>query len=355
MSDNLFQEGGPHHVRRIGADRYEMRVSIPPDEQGLVARECPNEDCSPAYFKIKPGTGVTEKAEGAYCPYCRYKGAPMDFATKEQLRYAKDVLAGEAQRAVGGLLKKALGLGPSGRKKYGAGLMSVEVSVKGGQSGYVRPPLEEELRRDVTCPQCGLVHSVFGIAIWCPDCGRDLFLTHIETEYGIVKTMLADVDRRREGLGARVAARDIENALEDTVSIFEATLRAVTLRYLKAQGATSEAIDEIARKKIGNGFQSIGRAGDIALDLMHVELYKGRGSEEIDRLKATFEKRHPITHNLGVVDRKYLERVATAEQEGRDIRVTVGEVNDAIGECMGIISGLYRALFSGEGGSLSPQ
>jgi hypothetical protein len=40
----------------------------------------------------------------------------------------------------------------------------------------------------------------------------------------------------------------------------------------------------------------------------------------------TFEKRHPITHNLGVIDRKYLERMRSAEHEGREVMVTPDEI-----------------------------
>jgi len=43
--------------------------------------------------------------------------------------------------------------------------------------------------------------------------------------------MLADIPRRRENLGRRIAAKDRKNCLEDTVSIFEAVLRALVRRY----------------------------------------------------------------------------------------------------------------------------
>ena len=48
---------------------------------------------------------------------------------------------------------------------------------------------------------------------------------------------------------------------------------------------------------------------------------------------------HPIAHNLGVIDRKYLERARENEQEGREIRITANEietllsrVEDAVGQ-----------------------
>ncbi len=59
MSD-LFMPGGPHNIKRTGPDQYSMSISLPKDTDGMHARECPSEVCSPAYFKVKPGTGITQ-------------------------------------------------------------------------------------------------------------------------------------------------------------------------------------------------------------------------------------------------------------------------------------------------------
>jgi hypothetical protein len=39
----------------------------------------------------------------------------------------------------------------------------------------------------------------------------------------------------QEKLGPRIAGRDIENALEDTVSVFEAVMKIITRKYLQKQ------------------------------------------------------------------------------------------------------------------------
>ena len=52
--------------------------------------------------------------------------------------------------------------------------------------------------------------------------------------------------------------------------------------------------------------------------------------EILEEARTVFEKRHPITHNLGVIDRKYLERVRSGELEGREVRITPWEVEQAI-------------------------
>lgn len=94
----LFQPGGDLGVQDLGGDRYRMNISVPRDLDGRMARECPDADCSPGYFKVKPGTGITGRQLQAYCPYCRHAAEPNDFATEEQQRYAKDLVMREVPR-----------------------------------------------------------------------------------------------------------------------------------------------------------------------------------------------------------------------------------------------------------------
>ena len=59
-----------------------------------------------------------------------------------------------------------------------------------------------------------------------------------------------------------------------------------------------------------------------------------------------FEKRHPIAHDLGVIDRKYLERARENEQEGREIRITLSEIETLLNEIKEAISQIGDAVFS---------
>jgi len=344
MDSELLKEGGPHNIKRVGPSKYQMNVKLPTDADGLTARECPSSDCSPAYFKVKPGTGITSEQVSAYCPYCGRKGDPSDFHTKAQIEYAKDILAREATDGIERELKSALGIGPFGSRRIGDGLFSLEISLKPGFKPPIRRPHEEVLRRDVVCSHCGHVHAVFGIATWCANCGTDIFLEHVGKEFEVVKLILADVENRAERLGARVAARDVENALEDTLSIFEAVLRAMTKRRL-LQSKPAEEVDQILNKTIANRYQNVTVAADLALKYLDVTLFESLTKDELAFLSNTFEKRHPITHNLGVVDRKYLERVQSGELEGREIRVNAEEVVQAVELSMRVLANVYSKVF----------
>ncbi|MHB8697734.1 MAG: hypothetical protein ACYC9J_06810 [Sulfuricaulis sp.] len=61
----------------------------------------------------------------------------------------------------------------------------------------------------------------------------------------------------------------------------------------------------------------------------------------------TFEKRHPITHNLGVVDKKYMQCARTAENEGKEVLVAETEVQAALDSVLALSGYVHGLLFSG--------
>jgi hypothetical protein len=348
MSNELFREGGPYKIKKIGRDQYSMNIQIPEDADGRIARECPENNCSPGYFKVKSGTGITENHKEAFCPYCRHSDEPNNFSTKEQLRYAKDIAMQEAHKSINNMIEDALGLGPSKKKKYDGGFLSFEISYKPDSLPHVRKPFEDILKRDIICPHCGLDHSVFGLATWCADCGNDIFITHVKAEFRVIELMLEDSERREKDLGARVAAKDIENAIEDTVSVFEAVLRIQIRRHLVNKGLPNDEIDSIFKRKIGNKFQNLEIASKLVKEFAEVDLFQEVDSTKYNFLNETFQKRHPITHNLGIVDKKFLEQVMSGGLEGRDIRVTEAEIKKAIELSINILSSLHQRLFNRE-------
>ena len=248
MNRRLFPNGGPLNAKYLGNSQYNLSITIPTDQEGRLARECPSEGCSPGYFKVRPGTGVTGQ-EVAYCPYCRQQAACNDFATKEQARYAKDLVMREAHNGVRGMMRDALGLGASGRRSFGGGLISFELRDDSRPLPPVRRPFDDEVRRDVVCSHCTLDQTVFGLATWCADCGQDIFLIHVAAELDVTRRMMGDVGRREELLGKRVASKDLENCLEDLVTIFEAAVKAMVRRALALRGESSEQIQAASKDR----------------------------------------------------------------------------------------------------------
>lgn len=347
MGDELFNEGGPYKIRRTAPNQHSLQIPIPIGEDQLLARECPREGCSPAYFKVKPRTSLSGEVE-IFCPYCRLKAPSNRFFSQGQLDYAKKITIREVQKNMGDFVKKAFGLGPSGRKAMGGGFLKMEMKYKSAPVSVVHRPVEEELRRDIVCPECTLNHSVYGLALWCPDCGKDIFLAHVGAEIQAVLLMLGDFERRQHQFGSRVAARDIENALEDVVSIFEAVLKAIIKRHMLGRGQKQVEVDEFFAKKVGTRFQNVALAAELCQRELGLDVLEGLPELEVETLKATFEKRHPITHNLGIIDSKYLKKARAGELEGRDVRVAASDVQAALDIALRVLAGTYRRIFPGD-------
>jgi hypothetical protein len=242
-------------------------------------------------------------------------------------------------------MRDALGLGSGGKKRLVDGLISVDIEIKqSSPPPHVSKPYEDVLRRDLVCPHCTLDHSIYGFGIWCPDCGRDIFTTHVREEIRVIEAIVGDVERRKKELGPRVAARDLENALEDLVSAFEATLKFEIRRYRKTRGDNNDRIDA-AMKKIGSRLQSVPNAATTIPELCDgISLFPAN-SADVSMLDRVFQKRHPIAHNLGVVDRKYIERVRSGEVEGTEVRVWKEEILETAQISYAVLSEFHGKLF----------
>ena len=73
-----------------------MRFKLSTDVDGFLGRQCTNDSCK-KYFKIKPGTGLTQQTQ-AFCPYCGHPDEPGDFLTDDQkaLRWDRVIIAGSS-------------------------------------------------------------------------------------------------------------------------------------------------------------------------------------------------------------------------------------------------------------------
>jgi len=341
MRRTIIRSEGALQVQPEGEHRYRISVSVPGNDAGRVARKCPDPTCLPGSFTVKPGTGQPEPRAVTYCPYCRHAGDAQLFATTEQMRYAKDLLMRQVQHNVDDMIRDALKLDAQGKRKLGGGMLSMQLSFKPAAVPPVQLPVEEDIRRDVACPACGLDHTVFGMANWCSDCGSPMFLTHVASELDVLRGILGDLDRRRETLGWKAAARDLGNCLEDAVSVFEAAMKAMTRRHLMASGLNVSEVQS-RLKKIGNAFQSVDRTADVLREQLGVAALP---SAPWPQLKAAFEKRHPITHNLGVVDQKYLDRTQGSEREGHELSVSSREVHTLLDDTQTALKAVHDRLF----------
>ena len=319
---DLFRSSGPLKVTGRSGDAYDLNISIPLDKDGMMGRRCPNEECVPRYFKLKPGTGITGQPDlQTTCPYCRTSKDPGAFHTPEQIKYAKGLVERQAVDYVNRELERAIG---GRRRVIDGGLLSISMELKPARLPNVRRPIEESLRRDLICPECTLHYAVFGLSEWCPDCGNNNFLVHIQQEADLIRKSLQDHERRKEHAGVRVAARDLENAVEDVVSLFEASMKFLYSKEVFRRYPPEER-DRLLRTR-RNMFQRLGETRDRLRKDLDIELAALAESDEFKLADGFFERRHVIAHNLGVVDQRFAEKLKAYHLLGKDIEVMPEDV-----------------------------
>jgi hypothetical protein len=140
-----------NNLRRLGD---QLSISIQPDEDGYLGRECPVEACM-GYFKITLGTGVQGPAP-CHCPYCGHSGESKTFFTQAQIEYINSVVS----RGVADAIHKDL-----------KSMEGVSLKVKRGTPLPIKYYREQKVETEVICENCTLRYAIFGVFGWCPDCG----------------------------------------------------------------------------------------------------------------------------------------------------------------------------------------
>ena len=274
------------HLERLGS---QFSISITPDEEGFIGRECPVAECE-SYFKLQPGTGLTGKDLPIHCPYCGHEAGQNKFFTKAQIEYAKSIVISQV---TGALLKDLKTLEFNHRPSGGFGIgISMKVT---GQPTPVRHYREKQLETEVVCDTCTLRYMIYGVFGFCPDCGTHNSLQILGKNLELVDKMLA-VAEAQESAVAQVL---IENALEDCVSSFDGFGRE-TCRVFSSRAATPAKAAEIR-------FQNIASARQRVREQFGVDFAGDFSDSEWTLVIRCFHKRHLLAHKMGVVDEEYIQ------------------------------------------------
>ena len=301
---------------------------LPADDDGFTGRECPNSDCE-GYFKIVFGTGLDGDDLPCHCPYCGHTDQHDQFFTQRQIKYIESVVTREFADALHNELKGLeFEVKPEG--DFGIGL---SVKVERGPSVPIHHYREEELETDLICKVCTLRYSVYGVFAYCPDCGQHNSLQILETNLAVIDKMVALARK----VDSEISERLIENALEDCVSSFDGFGREL------CRVNADKALDPKLVSRFS--FQNLSNARDRVLEQFRFDL-AGSVSQETWREAATlFQKRHLVTHKMGVVDQGYVSRSGDSGAViGRKIVVTPDEVR-SLADSIGDIARGFSRLF----------
>lgn len=312
------------NLRNLGS---QFSISLPPDDEGLIGRECPVAECE-GYFKVQPGTGLKGESLPCHCPYCGQGAGSDKFFTKAQLEYARSVVMREV---TGALLKdlKTLEFNHRPRGAFGIGI-SMRVT---GQPTAIRRYRESKLETEVVCDQCTLRYTIFGVFGFCPDCGVHNSLQILNKNLELVQKLLVIAETQE----AEVIQHLVENALEDCVSAFDGFGRE-TCRVFAEKAAISEKATEIR-------FQNITAARARVKEQFSVDFAAKTAHEDWKHIMQAFQKRHLLAHKMGVVDEDYLSATGDSPSLlGRKVSITAEEVRELVVRLQNLGAELFRSL-----------
>jgi hypothetical protein len=286
-------------------------VSIEPDEDGYLGRECPN--CE-KYFNIKGGTGIPD-VPACHCPYCNHAGDHNTFWTKEQIGYAQSVALNEVSRHLLGEMKKLE------RRPDRNAVVSIGITVKGEPTPIVHYS-KRELEEQVTCASCTLQYTIYGAFGYCPDCG-----VHNSQQIACANF---DLSLRLLDLAATadavVRAKLIENALEDVVSAFD--------------GFGREHCAGLPSKL---SFQNIVAARSKLQKEAGIDIASGLALGEWDFVCEQFQKRRLLAHKMGIIDDEFVRKTGSSFVVGRKVPIDEAEVRRLVE----ILKTVVKTLYSG--------
>jgi hypothetical protein len=353
-------------------------ITIPPDDDGMVGCQCPQESCRPRYFKISslssaaqassdgsaeaqvspeieggaPSVHVEEEdARGAnvldqdelaveqkdeavtevyattnsdilHCPYCGHAADRQKFFTPEQREYAESLVLREITGMFHQQLKQLE------KRPDPHAFLSIGISVRTGALPQIATYEENRLKQHVVCPHCKANYAVYGVSFTCPRCGGGTLLWHLESTAHEIRVFLELPDDILVRLDARSQEKLIENAVEDVVSFWEGYLKALYRKAIRDRYEPEKASQ--LERQIGTVFQRLpGSTERFAKDL-GIDLLTNVAPDDTELLTRVFNKRHVLTHNLGLVDEKFLTQTHLDQQVGQEIEVTREETVRAL-------------------------
>ena len=288
-----------------------IRVSMPVDENGLAGRECPNPNCL-GYFKIKFGTGLKEDNLPCHCPYCGHIAGPDQFWTQEQIEYARSIMKNEVTKALQADTQK---WDRELRQSTKNSFIKLSMDFK-GHSQPIQYFREKQLETSIICENCTLEYAIYGVFAFCPDCGVHNSYQILGKNFELVEKeiMLAENTEDKE-----LSQILIEDALENAISSFDGFGRSICNAFSKI--STNPAQTQNV------SFQNIKNARNRVIDLFGFDFADGLDLDKWNMTIRCFQKRHLLTHKIGVIDQEYLEKVKDPDAVlGRKILVRQDEV-----------------------------
>lgn len=181
------------------------------------------------------------------------------------------------------------------------------------------PKQKEMLATHVDCQTCGANFTVYQAFESCPAC-KD------EQNHVIFKKNLELVGKQLElaqTITTELHTLLVENSLEDLVSSFDGFARRLTDKS-KNKASKPDKVGYLS-------FQNLKKARKDVKQLFGFDLSTPLNQERWYSANDSFQKRHLLTHNLGLVDEAYIEKSKNKSVViGERIKIDTFEINALI-------------------------
>lgn len=300
-----------------------VSVSINPDEEGFIGRECPK--CE-EYFKVKPGTGLSIQYN--ICPYCYYKCSNNKFFTKEQIEYAKSVA-----------IKKVVG---PVFDNFHRSLKKLETSTRGGfiqikvrTTGNlfkIQHYQEKILETNVTCDSCGLMFSIYGVFSNCPDCGKLNAKVIFEKSMEVLRNKL----KLSEDSSVELPLKEdlLKDSLIGAISTFDSLGKALRSKHNTKFSSNSK-----------NLFQNFVKLDETLKNSFGKNIKDYLSQQDSDFLFKMFQVRHIYEHNAGVIDDDFIRNLSQfSSQKGRRYKLEKNEIEQFLEKLSKLMQSIYSEV-----------
>jgi hypothetical protein len=185
------------------------------------------------------------------------------------------------------------------------------------------PPIDEEcLVRVRDCVNCHLRYAVFGQHRYCPACGPLPAQVVALDALDVASDRLDDLTHRT-GVDAK-ALRE-KGVFDQTRADILSALPNVVEKLAKATDGRPIPTND------RNVFQNLERAADRLVDAGFADLRTCVDTATWQRLEITWQRRHVLVHNDGVVDATYVAKYPTSGAKlGQRLRISDQECRQAI-------------------------
>ena len=316
-----------------------QKISIPihPDTDGYIDKECPDEKCMFQFKVYDEDWKNIFYDDKVFCPMCRHEANSQSWFTTEQINEGKN----KVREYIVGKINNAFHDDARNFNARQPRNSFLKLSMKfTGQRGvdYILPMAsKEELELKIQCKECNARYAVIGSAFFCPCCGHNSAEETFANAVKKVEVKLNNLETIKESLLASVGKDDAEITCR---SLIESGLNdcVVALQRFCEVSFTKKAPTIKVRF---NAFQNIDAGSDYWKQAIG-EGYSGWiTSDEMNKLKILFQKRHLLAHTEGIVDQKYIDNSGDSSYKvGQRIVVRPEDVR----VCLSVVTEIVRVL-----------